>query len=100
MEMQARTHPRLFRLTGIASIGAALLAVAGDEISQYSPHGYASLADVERTLPLWRLLTGEMLGVLGIPLCLIGYWCVCQALRWSEVKGTKIMFWTNPHRNH
>jgi hypothetical protein len=81
------------RLAGIASIGAALIAVAGDEILQYSPQGYSSLADVERALPFWRLLTGEMLGVLGIPLCLVGYWCVCQILRLSNVKGTRVMFW-------
>ncbi len=31
--------------------------------------------------------------MLGIPLCLIGYWCVCQVMRRSGVKGAKIMFW-------
>jgi hypothetical protein len=34
-----------------------------------------------------------MLGVLGIPLCLVGYWCVCQTLRLSNVKRTRVMFW-------
>lgn len=87
----------MFRTAGIASIGAALLAVVGDELSQYSSRGYASIADVERTLPFWRLLTGEMLGVLGIPLCLIGYWCVCQALYWSGVKSTRGMFWLSAY---
>src|SRR5205809_203116 len=91
--MKGWTQQRVFRTAGIASIGAALLAVAGDELSQYSPQGYASIADIERALPFWRLLTGEMLGVLGIPLCLIGYWCVCQVLRQSRVKGARIMFW-------
>lgn len=93
MTMNTWTQQRSLRLASIASIGAALIAVAGDEILQYSPQGYSSLADVERTLPFWRLLTGEMLGVLGIPLCLLGYWCVCQALRLSNVKGTRVMFW-------
>jgi hypothetical protein len=93
MGMKGWTRQRVFRVAGSASIGAALLAVAGDEVSQYSPQGYASLADIERALPFWRLLTGEMLGVLGIPLCLIGYWCICQALRRSGVKGARIMFW-------
>jgi hypothetical protein len=83
----------VLRAAGIVSIGAALLAVAGDELSQYSAQGYASLAAVERALPLWRLLTGEMLGVLGIPLCLIGYWSVCRALGWSGVKGARFIFW-------
>jgi hypothetical protein len=91
--MNTWTQQRSSRLAGIASIGAALIAVAGDEILQYSPQGYSSLADVERALPFWRLLTGEMLGVLGIPLCLVGYWCVCLTLRLSNVKGTRVMFW-------
>ncbi len=87
------TQLRTLRIAGVLSIGAALLAVVGDELSQYSPLGYASLMDIERTLPFWRLLTGEMLGVLGIPLCLIGYWCVCATLRQSSIKGTRGMFW-------
>lgn len=81
------------RLASIVSIGVALIAVAGDEISQYSSQGYVSIAAVERGLPFWRLLTGEMLGVLGIPLCLIGYWLVCRILRQSNVKWTNAMFW-------
>ena len=93
MTLHGWTPQRVFCTTGIASVGGALLAVAGDEISQYSPQGYASVAAVERALPWWRLLTGEMLGVLGVPLCLIGYWCVCQALRWSGVKGSRVVFW-------
>ena len=93
MTMKTWTQQRSLRLASIASIGAALIAVAGDEILQYSPQGYSFLVDVERALPFWRLLTGEMLGVLGIPLCLLGYWCVCQILRSSNVKGTRVIFW-------
>lgn len=93
MGMKGWTQQCVFRTASSASVAAALLAVAGDELSQYSPQGYASLTDVERALPFWRLLTGEMLGVLGIPLCLIGYWCVCQVMRQSGVKSARIMFW-------
>src|SRR5579884_2552501 len=93
MSLKGWPHQRVWRTAGLASIGAALLAFVGDELSQYSPQGYASLVAVERSLPFWRVLTGEMLGVLGIPLCLIGYWCVCQVLRQSDVKGTRAMFW-------
>ncbi len=97
MRLKGWTQQRVFRTAGIASIGAALLAVAGDELAQYSPQGYASIAAIERALPFWRLLTGEMLGVSGIPLCLIGYWCVCQALCRSGVKGTRVMFWLSAY---
>src|SRR5260370_40576258 len=93
MVIKSWTQQRSFHLISVVSILVAFIAVAGDEILQYSPQGYSSLADVERTLPFWRLLTGEMLGVLGIPLCLVGYWCVCRTLRLSNVKGTRVMFW-------
>lgn len=93
MSLKGWSQQRAWRTAGLASIGAALLAFVGDELSQYSSQGYASLAMVERSLPFWRVLTGEILGVLGIPLCLIGYWCVCQVLRQSKVKGTRAMFW-------
>jgi hypothetical protein len=83
---------RPLRLAGMVSLLAALLAVAGDEILQYSPQGYNPLA-INLNLPFWRLLTGEMLGVLGIPLCLVGYWCVFRALRLSGAKGMRVLFW-------
>ncbi len=86
------TQQRIFRLFGVVSIVVALLAVAGDEILQYSPQGYASLT-LFYDLPLWRMLIGHVLGVLFIPLCLSGYWCVCRALRLSGVKGARTMFW-------
>ena len=86
------TQQRLFRLFGVVSIVVALFAVVGDEILQYSPQGYASLT-LFHGLPLWRMLTGHVLGVLFIPLCLSGYWCVCRALRLSGVKGAQVMFW-------
>ena len=86
------TQQRLFRLLGVVSIVVALFAVAGDEILQYSPQGYASLT-LFYDLPLWRMLIGHVLGVLFIPLCLSGYWCVCQALRLNGVKGARAMFW-------
>ncbi len=50
MGMKGWTQQRVFRMAGSASIGAALLSVAGDEFSQYSPQEYASLADIERAL--------------------------------------------------
>jgi hypothetical protein len=93
MIMKTWSQQHVLRLASITSIAVALIAVAGDEILQYSPQGYSSIAAVERALPFWRLLTGEMLGVLGIPLCLVGYWCVCQTLRLSNVKGTRVIFW-------
>lgn len=92
MMQKTWTQPRLFRLLGGISIVVALFAVVGDEVLQYSPQGYASLT-LFYDLPLWRMLIGHVLGVLFIPLCLSGYWCVCQALRLSGVKGARAMFW-------
>lgn len=103
MGMNGWTQQDVFRMAGCDSVGAALLAVAGDEFLQYLPQGASSLADIEKSLPLWRLLTGEMLGILGIPLCLIGYWCVCQIMRRGGAKGARIMFWliaSGIPRNH
>jgi len=86
------TPKRLLRLTGVVSILIALLLVAGDELLQYSPQGYASYLSY-RDISFWRVLSGDLLGVLGIPLVAIGYWSVCYALKCSGVKRTSFMFW-------
>lgn len=86
------TQQRILRTAGITSIIVALATMAADEILQYWPEGYASLAYYQ-VLPLWRLFTGHLLGVLTIPLCLIGYWCVCQALKLGGAKYTTLLFW-------
>jgi hypothetical protein len=86
------TSKRLLRLTGIVSILIALITVAADELLQYSPQGYASYL-YYRDIVFWRVLSGDLLGVLAIPLAAIGYWHVCQALKLSGVKRTSLMFW-------
>ena len=92
--MALKTWPRLrhLRVMGLLSIGAALLALAADEILQYTPQGYATLAFTQN-LPLWRMFTGHLLGVLAIPLCLTGYWCVCQGLKLGGARYTGVLFW-------
>lgn len=89
---QVWTQQRTLRLAGLIGIAAALVAMIGDEILQYSPQGYASLTYYQ-SLPVWRIFTGHVLGVLAIPLCLIGYWCVCQALRLGGAGHTRLLFW-------
>lgn len=86
------TPQRTLRATGILSIIVALAAMAADEILQYWPQGYASLTYYQ-TLPFWRLFAGHLLGVLTIPLCLIGYWCICQALKLGGARHTNLLFW-------
>jgi hypothetical protein len=70
----------------------AAITVAADELLQYLPQGYASLLPL-RDIAAWRLLSGNALGVLAIPLTAIGYWQVCQALKLSGVKRARWMFW-------
>ena len=86
------TQQRVLRICGVISIGIALITVAADEILQYWPQGYRSLA-YNQVLPLWRIFTGHLLGILAIPLCLIGYWCVCQALKLGGARYTRLLFW-------
>lgn len=93
MDTRAWTRQRVLLTVGGAGIGAALLAVAGDEISQYSPQRYTSFAELARAMPLWRLLSGELLGIVSIPLCLLGYWCICQVMRRCGIPGARIIFW-------
>jgi hypothetical protein len=83
---------RVLRVTGILGILVALVTVTADELSQYSPQGFASTFYFQN-ITSWRLLSGYLLGVLGIPLIAIGYWQVCQALKLSGIKRTRWMFW-------
>lgn len=92
MTMRAWIQRHLLRVVGLVSVGAALLAMAADEILQYTPQGYATLA-FTHNLPLWRMFTGHLLGVLAIPLCITGYWCVCQALKLGGARYTRVLFW-------
>jgi hypothetical protein len=69
-----------------------VVIVASDELLQYLPQGYASLQPLGE-LAAWRLLLGNALGVLAIPLSVIGYWQICQALKLSGIKYTSWMFW-------
>jgi hypothetical protein len=92
MRANIGTQRRVFRLTGVVSMVMAVVMVAADELLQYLPQGYASLLPW-REIVAWRLLSGNALGVLAIPLSAIGYWQVCQALKLSGVKHTSWMFW-------
>lgn len=92
MTGQAWIQRYSLRLVGLFSVEIALLAMTGDEILQYTPQGYATLA-FTHNLPLWRMFTGHLLGVLAIPLCISGYWCVCQALKFGGARQTRLFFW-------
>src|SRR5215472_10999753 len=92
MQTSIETQKRFLRLTGVVSIVVAAVAVAADELLQYLPQGYASLLNW-REIATWRLLSGNALGVLAIPLSAIGYWQVCRALQLSGIKRTFWMFW-------
>jgi hypothetical protein len=76
----------------VLGIILTVVIVAADELLQYLPQGYASLLSLG-ALPPWRLLFGNALGVLAIPLSVIGYWQICQALKLSGIKRTSLMFW-------
>ncbi len=82
----------ILRTTGLLSIFFALLTTTADELLQYSPQGYGTFAYVG-DYPLWRSLSGHILGVVAIPLLAVGYWHVCHALKLSGVKHTSIFFW-------
>ena len=92
MQVNVGKQRRFLRLTGVVSIVVAAFMVAADELLQYLPQGYASLLPW-RELAAWRLLSGNALGVLAIPLSAIGYWQVCQALKLSGIKRASLMFW-------
>jgi hypothetical protein len=91
MQINVGQQRRFLRLAGVLSIIVTVVIVAADEILQYLPQGYASLQPL-RALPPWRLLFGNALGVLAIPLSVIGYWQICQALKLSGIKRTSWMF--------
>ena len=92
MQIHVEKLRRFFRITGVISIVLTMVIIVADELLQYLPQGYASLLPLEELAP-WRLLVGNALGVLAIPLSVIGYWQICQALKMSRIKRTSCIFW-------
>ena len=72
MHMNVSKQRRFLRLAGIVSIGMTAVVVAADELLQYLPQGYTSLLPLGDLAP-WRLLLGNTLVVLAIPLSAVGY---------------------------
>lgn len=87
------TRKRLLWM-GIFSILAALGCVVADLILEYDPQGnYSLTTPAPLTIALWRVLVGSFLGVVCIPLTIIGYWIVCVVLRATAPRLFRVLFW-------
>ena len=71
------------RWFGIIGIIAAFLGCVADVLLLYAPNGGYERQDYLffEQIPQWRLTLGHYLGVLVIPLELIGFWQVYQAIK-------------------
>lgn len=98
---QAQTRqgllPRLsgyhqLRWAGLISMLVATCNVMDDLILQYHPQGYDGTLALLGIAP-WRVFTGHFLGVLTLPLEIIGYWFICTLMLKQIPRLSRVLFW-------
>lgn len=84
--------PESLRLMMVVAVLAGFLASVSDVILLYSPQGNYHSGDYLffDGIPVWRIKLGQWLGLISIPLGLLGYWWVSRAMRPA---GKNIPFW-------
>lgn len=83
----------LLRWVGLISILVAICNVTDDLLLQYQPRGYEG-AEAFLGIAPWRVFTGHFLGVLTLPLEIIGYWLVCTLMLEQAPRLFRVLFWT------
>jgi hypothetical protein len=78
----------LVRAGFVAGILGAACGIAGDALLTYSqevpggtPYRWEDVQALVRTIPFERQLAGHFLGVLGLPLSLLGFRALCDGIR-------------------